>query len=124
MGTVYSDKLKWAIYSPKTSTLHHGVRGDVPESERMNEGTGVLMCPFFVPPPPQGELIYCKRLGEWWERLLSLYSEYLGDVVQVGASTTACRQQRQHRLISETTQDSEPDGYFDCTIRVRASPSY
>lgn len=115
MGTVYNDKLKWVIYDPKTSTLHHGDRGDAPESERMNEGTGILFCPFFVPAPPQDELVYCQKLGEWWEQMLALNSEELGVIHQVVAITTA---HRQHRLISETTQDTKPDGYFDCTVQV------
>jgi hypothetical protein len=95
--------------------LHHGDRKDAPNSEAFDGDYGVTLCPFYIPPEPQTELYYCQELGEWWKSIMAKRKKDLGDVHHVGPSRT---QQRIHRLISDADQNTEPDGYFNCTVMV------
>jgi len=119
---VYGDKLNWAMYDPVTESVTHGDLGDAPRESGAEDGRGVVMTPFYEPEP--GDILYCKQLSEWWGTVEKKRTEEGDTVAQCVSVTTRRLTQRMHRLISEANHDSEPGGYFDCTIQVIFLPTY
>lgn len=78
-----------------------------------------MIKPFYEPGP--GDLHYCRQLLEWWKTVEKKRVEERGEVVQCGSTATLRTTHRIHRLISETDHESEPGGYFDCTVQVKIS---
>lgn len=113
---IFGDKLKWAIYDPVTESVTHGDLGDVPRESGADGGRGAVIRPFYEPEP--GDILYCKRLSEWWKAVGSKRAEEHDTVAQCVSVTTRKLSSRIHRLISETDNESEPGGYFDCTVQV------
>jgi len=75
--------------------------------------------PFYE--PELGDLLYCKQLSEWWKAVEEKRAEEHGAMAQCGSVTTRKIAHRVHRLVSETNHESEPGGYFDCTVQVSLS---
>lgn len=115
----YKDKMRWAIFSPEQGKLHHGDRGDAPESEGLAAGFGYEFSPFWR---AQGtELTVCLRYADWWRAVLKVVEKNVGRVHQIGGggvSTSFSGNQRVHRLISEASPDLPPRGFFDCTVEA------
>ena len=110
VGTGYSDKLVWAAFSPTTKSIYHGQLNNVPREEGLADGGfGVSFSPFYE--PKEGELRYCSKLSDWWQRLQNIKQSGV-DVVCSPIS------RRLHRLISEAGPSVPPEGYFDCTVEV------
>lgn len=78
-----------------------------------------MIKPFYEPGP--GDLHYCWQLLEWWKTVEKKRAEERGEVIQCGSTATLRTTHRIHRLISETDHESEPGGYFDCTVQVKIS---
>lgn len=113
---VFWDKLKWAIYDPVTESVTHGDPGDALRESGADDGKGAMVTSFYEPRP--GDLLYCKRLSEWW-KTVEKKRGVEGDAAAYRHSTVPRRAtHRMHRLISETNHESEPGGYFDCTVQV------
>ena len=117
---VFGDKLKWAMFDPITESVTHGDLGDVPRESGADGGMGAIIKPFYEPEP--GDLLYCKQLSEWWKTVEKKRAEEGGSVAQCVSVATWKMGHRIHRLISETNHESEPGGYFDCTVQVMPSP--
>ena len=115
-SVIFGDKLKWAIYDPVTESVTHGDLGDAPRESGADDGKGAVIKPFYEPEPD--ELLYCKQLSEWWKSVGKKRTEERGTAVQCISVTTRKMSHRIHRLISETDHESEPGGYFDCTVQV------
>ncbi|KAF9651467.1 hypothetical protein BDM02DRAFT_810756 [Thelephora ganbajun] len=115
-SVVFGDKLKWAIYDPVIESVTHGDLGDAPRESGADDGRGAVIKPFYEPEP--GDLLYCKRLSEWWKAVEGNRAEECDTAAQCGNVTARKMSQRTHRLISETDHESEPSGYFDCTVQV------
>ena len=81
-----------------------------------------MIKPFYEPEPD--ELLYCKQLSEWWKTVEKIRTEEYGAVAQCASVTTRKISHRIHRLISETDHESEPGGYFDCTVQVAFFSTY
>ena len=81
-----------------------------------------MIKPFYEPEP--GDLIYCKQLSEWWKTVEKKRTEGYDAVAQCVSVSTRKTSHRIHRLISETDHESEPGGYFDCTVQVTLFPTY
>lgn len=114
---IFGDKLKWAIYDPVTGSVTHP--SDAPRESRADCGKGVVVTPFYEPRP--SDLLYCKRLSQWWKTIEKKRAEE-GDAAPQRSSVVTRRvTHRMHRLISETDHESEPGGYFDCTVQVTIS---
>lgn len=113
---VYGDKLKWAMYDPVTESVTYGDLGDAPRESGAEDGRGVVMKPFYEPEP--GDIIYCKQLSEWWGTSEKRGAEEPDTVARCAGVAARKLTQRIHRLISETNHESEPGGYFDCTVQV------
>ncbi|OBZ65733.1 hypothetical protein A0H81_14324 [Grifola frondosa] len=91
----------WAIFDPQS--------GEVPRSSvAMN----------FKPSPR--ELQYCIRLGDWYRAIKAHQQLQTTDVTvyQIPGEFVHASSKRMHRLISEVLPDTEPQGFFDCTIQV------
>ena len=87
-----------------------------PRKTGADDYQGVVMDPFYEPEP--AELRYCKRLSGWWKAIERKGAK--GDSVARRSTVTARKMvHRIHRLISETDHESEPGGYFDCTVQVK-----
>lgn len=115
----YKDKLKWAIYNAKTGLVHHGDRGGAPDSEGLDGGYGYDFTPFWT--ASQAELVYCLRLTDWWLAALKVVRSNMGQVHQVeSGSSHFAPSRRIHRLISDASPDTPPNGFFDCTVEVSA----
>lgn len=113
---IFGDKLKWAIYDPIMESVTHGDLGDVPRESGADSGRGAVIRPFYEPEPR--DILYCKRLSEWWKAVGNKRAEEHDTVAQCVSVTTRKSTFRMHRLISETDNESEPGGYFDCTVQV------
>ena len=116
---IFGDKLKWAIYDPVTESVTHGDLGDAPRESGADDGRGTVIKPFYE--PETDDLLYCKQLSEWWKATEKERTEEHDTTGQCVSVTTRKVTHRIHRLISETDHESEPGGYFDCTVQV-ASP--
>jgi hypothetical protein len=114
---IFWDKLKWAIYDPVTESVTHGDPA-LPE-HRADDVRGVMINPFYEPSP--GDLLYCKRLSEWWRAVEKKRVEEGHVGAEHSSVITRKGTHRMHRLISETDHESEPGGYFDCTVQVTIS---
>lgn len=114
VGTVISNKLLWAAFSPSTNSIYHGQLENVPREEGLVDGGfGVLFSPFYE--PKEGELRYCSKLSDWWR---------LQNIEQSGVDVVRnLPPRRVHRLISEAGPSVQPNGYFDCTVEVSSSKS-
>lgn len=77
-----------------------------------------MIRPFYEPKP--GDLSYCRRLSEWWKTAEKKWSEDCNVGAQCNSAITWRPTHRMHRLISETDHESEPGGFFDCTVQVTA----
>jgi hypothetical protein len=119
---IYCDKLKWAIYDPVTELVTHGDLGDAPRESGADDGRGAVIRPLYEPEP--GDILYCKRLAEWWKTVEDKRGEECDAVAQRVSVTARKSIHRMHRLISETDHESEPGGYFDCTVQVQFLPIY
>ena len=75
-----------------------------------------MINPFYEPGP--GDLLYCKRLSEWWK---TVEQKRVGEHDAAAQHSSVITRHRMHRLISETDHESEPGGYFDCTVQVTTS---
>lgn len=106
------------MYDPVTESVTHGGSDDTVRPSGADDGKGVMVKPFYEPRP--GDLLYCKRLSEWWKAVEKNRVEE-GDAAQRSGVTTWRAAHRMHRLISETDHESEPGGYFDCTVQVTIS---
>ena len=113
---IFWDKLKWAIYDPVTGSVTHGEPGDAPRESGADDVRGGMINPFYEPSP--GDLLYCKRLSEWWKTVEKKRAEEGNAGARRSSVMTRKATQRMHRLISETDHESEPGGYFDCTVQV------
>ena len=110
VGTGYSDKLRWAAFSPSTNSIYHGQLNNVPREEGLADGGfGVPFSPFYE--PKESELRYCSKLSDWWRQLQNIEQSGV-DVVRNPPPP------RFHRLISEAGPSVPPEGYFDCTVEV------
>ena len=112
----YKNRLRWAIYDPEAGKIHHGDRGDAPESEGLADGFGYEFCPFWK--PREVELAHCLRLSDWWHAALKKIKGKMGHVHQIGGDVFYSKPRREHRLISEASPDLPPNGFFDCTVEV------
>lgn len=119
---IFGDKLKWAIYDPVSESVTHGDLGDAPREAGADDGRGTVIKPFYE--PESGDLLYCKRLSEWWKTVEKGRAEGHGTAAQCVSLTTRRMSHRVHRLISETDHESEPGGYFDCTVQVTFFHAY
>jgi len=117
---IFGDKLKWAIYDPVAESVTHGELGDAPRESGADDGRGTVIKPFYEPEPD--DLLYCKQLSEWWKTVEKKRAEEHDAVAQCGSVITRKIAHRIHRLISEADHESEPGGYFDCTVQVTHSP--
>ncbi|KAJ3513748.1 hypothetical protein NLJ89_g2773 [Agrocybe chaxingu] len=121
VGTGYSDKLRWAAFSPSKGTIHHGPGNTAPKEEGLAEGGfGVNFSPFLQ--PQADEITYCVKLSDWWgevhkEKDASINTVVIPDAVHTAQKANIPRR-RIHRLISDAGPHVPPDGYFDCTIEV------
>ena len=121
MGTGYSDKVQWAIFSPTSGKIYHGDLGDAPKSACISDGYGHDFTPFFE--PGEATIRYCSRLSDWWRELAKKQKEAMGVVHQIGEDavdtfTLSTRVPRKHRLISEAGPSVPPSGFFDCIVEV------
>ena len=119
---IFCDKLKWAIYDPVTESVTHGDLGDTPRESRADEGRGAVIRPLYEPEP--GDVLYCKRLSGWWKTIENRRAEERDTVAQCVSVITRKSTFRIHRLISETDHESDPGGYFDCTVQVSFLPNF
>jgi hypothetical protein len=119
---IFGDKLKWAIYDPVTESVTHSDLGDAPRESGADDGRGAVIKPFYDPEPD--DLLYCKQLSEWWKTIEKRRVEERDAVPQCVSVATRKISHRIHRLISGTDHESEPGGYFDCTIQVTFFPTY
>ena len=119
---IFGDKLKWAIYDPVAESVTHGDLGDAPREAGADDGRGTVVKPFYE--PEAEDLLYCKQLSEWWKAIKKKMVEEHGTVAQCVSVTARKATHRIHRLISETDHESEPGGYFDCTVQVTFSPAH
>lgn len=113
---IFRDKLKWAIFDPATESVVHGDLRDTPRESGGDDGRGAMVRPFYDPEP--GDILYCKQLSEWWETVEKKRVDEHESMAQCASVTTRRPTHRIHRLISETDHESEPGGYFDCTVQV------
>ena len=113
---VFWDKLKWAIYNPVTESVTHGDLGDAPHESGADDVRGVMIKLFYE--PEAGDLLYSKQLSEWWKTIEEKKMEEDGVAAQCISIKTRKMTLRIHRLISETDHETEPGGYFDCTVQV------
>jgi len=116
---IFGDKLKWAIYDPVSETVTHGDLGGAPRESGADDGRGTVIKPFYE--PKSGDLLYCKRLSEWWKAVEAKRAEGHDATAQCVSLATRRMSHRVHRLISEAHHESEPGGYFDCTVQVTLS---
>jgi hypothetical protein len=115
----YKDRLRWAVFDPEAGKLHHGDRGDAPDTEGLADGFGYDFCPFWK--AKEAELTHCLRLADWWLAVLKKVQSNMGHVHQVGSGvsySSGSKARRLHRLISEASPDLPPNGFFDCTVEV------
>ncbi|KZP21160.1 hypothetical protein FIBSPDRAFT_519794 [Athelia psychrophila] len=117
----YHDQLKWVIFNPEKSKLHHGEKGDAPESEGLADGFGHEFSPFWDAQGP--ELTACLRYADWWRAVSKIVEKYAARVHQLGpedAPSYAARGSygRVHRLITDASPDQQPRGFFDCTVEI------
>ncbi|KAJ6618805.1 hypothetical protein B0H10DRAFT_2028043 [Mycena sp. CBHHK59/15] len=117
-GVGYHDTMQWAVYKPTTGNVEHGDLTDVPKSERLGDGFGALVSPFFKAIDIHSA--YCLQLDDWWRGVEEKRRVEMGTIHQIGGGSLRGppRLQRQHRLIADTSPTSEPNGYFDCTVEV------
>jgi hypothetical protein len=104
------------MYDSTTESVTHGDLGGVPRESGADDGRGTTIKPFYEPEP--GDLLYCKRLSEWWKTVERKRAEEHDAVAQCSSVISRRMALRMHRLISETDHESEPGGYFDCTVQV------
>jgi len=115
----YKNRLRWAIFDPEAGKLHHGDRGEAPQSEGLGDGFGYQFCPFWT--AKEAELTHCLRLTDWWLAAVKTIQSKMGHVYQVRTDVSYLsgpRARRVHRLISEASPDLPPNGFFDCTVEV------
>jgi hypothetical protein len=113
--------MQWAIFDPETGNIHHGNKDGAPDSEALAGGFGYPFGPFYEA-RQHAELVYCRRLADWWRASLSIVQAKLGLVHQIGDhnfSDFPMNLPRRHQLISEASPYTEADGFMDCTIEVR-----
>ncbi|KAF8891203.1 hypothetical protein BD779DRAFT_1513799 [Infundibulicybe gibba] len=116
-GTGYHGKMRWAIFDPAKGKIHHGARGNVPDSMELAPGSGYVYSPFIE--PGEGEIRYCTKLADWWRAIQEKMKKDMGSVNQIGGGPPQERYtRRQHRLICDAGPDVPPSGFFDCTIEV------
>jgi hypothetical protein len=118
---IFEDKLKWAIFDPVTQSVRHGDLSGVPRESGGDDGRGAMLRPFYDPEP--GDILYCKQLSEWWETVEKKRVDGHESVAQCVSVASRRPTHRIHRLISETDHESEPGGYFDCTVQVSLLPT-
>ena len=117
---IFADKLKWAIFDPVTESVVHGDLSGAPRESGGDDGRGAMVRPFYDPEP--GDILYCRQLSEWWETVEKQRVDEHESAAQCVSITTRRQTHRIHRLISETDHESEPGGYFDCTVQVSLLP--
>lgn len=110
-GVGFGDKLRWVTYDPHTRRFRDPDRKDAPHSETSDEGFGYSYSPFYEPDMQGKEAEYCAQLADWWQKMQAK-NQRVASVQCVSPRT------REHRLISEVTPDTFPQGYFDCTVEV------
>jgi hypothetical protein len=119
---IFGEKLEWAIYDPVANSVTHGDPGNAPRESVADDNRRMTIKPFYQ--PENDDLLYCKRLSEWWKTIEKKRTEELDVTVQCSSVIAGRTGHRIHRLISETNHESEPGGYFDCTIQVTISPIF
>ena len=115
----YGDKLRWSIFSPDQGKVHHGDKGDAPESEGVADGFGYEFGPYWDAQGP--ELTACLRYADWWRAMLKIAEKHMGRVHQIGpedAPVYVSKARRVHRLIGDASPELPPRGFFDCTVEV------
>ena len=116
---IFGDKLKWAIYDPVTESVTHGDPGNAPREAGVDGSGRIVIRPFYE--PETNDLLYCKRLSEWWKSVEKKRAEKGDATAQCGSVIAGRTTHRIHRLVCETNHESEPGGYFDCTVQVQIS---
>ncbi|KIK44550.1 hypothetical protein CY34DRAFT_802531 [Suillus luteus UH-Slu-Lm8-n1] len=98
----YGDTLRWVTYDTQTRRFRDPDRVDASDSEKL---------PYYEPNIQGKEAEYCAKLADWWQVLQG---------GQHGVTTVQCTPypSREHHLISEVTEDTSPEGYFDCTVEI------
>ncbi|KAF7980156.1 hypothetical protein HWV62_39613 [Athelia sp. TMB] len=115
----YGDKLRWSIFSPEQGKVHHGDKGDAPESEGVADGFGYEFGPYWDAQGP--ELTACLRYADWWRAMLKIAEKHMGRVHQIGpedAPPYVSKARRVHRLVGDASPDLPPRGFFDCTVEI------
>ncbi|ESK94196.1 hypothetical protein Moror_8396 [Moniliophthora roreri MCA 2997] len=123
--TGYGDKLQWAIYSPKEQKIHHGDIADIPHDERLRkDGRGHLHTPFYQPRDVD-EILYCKKLVEWWDAIEKERERFLSSIINLGdedgqpvEGLSYNRTARPHWMMKDAKASSVSSGYFDTTVEV------
>lgn len=124
-GTGYSDRLRWAIFSPKSGKIRHGELGSVPEFEPLADHHSYIFSPFFQP----GEEVIkrCISLSDWWSEMTKIKKPAGEECHDIGLdSETLLRSRkamRRHLFISEAGPEVPPNGFFNCTVEVLHSHS-
>lgn len=113
----YSDKLRWAVYDHATNNIQLAKRGDAPEGEAIDNGTGYFFTPFWKPSDDGAELKYCRQLFIWQEGLQGAERE----IIRIQCTA---RPQKEHRLLSDVSPDVSTHGFFNCTVEVRSNNRY
>ncbi|TFK30207.1 hypothetical protein FA15DRAFT_203282 [Coprinopsis marcescibilis] len=119
----YSNRYKWARYSPEKRAFHYGKLDQNLEPEGLAGGR------FGVPHTPALTQLQNSRplpvkaaeeLSSWWKEQETARNAEM-DKCRVSAPETSVqygRAKRLHRLIKDAMPNSEPGGYFDCTVEI------
>ncbi|KAJ7583078.1 hypothetical protein C8J56DRAFT_1028943 [Mycena floridula] len=109
-GKGYGDRFEWIIRSHITGNFHHG------KTQSLDDFNSYYQ-------PNEEEMAYCNTLAAWWLNVETMRKEALGIVNKLGADDLPVqpvgrKKGRCHRLMSETTPNVEPQGFFDCTVEI------
>ncbi|KAG8217634.1 hypothetical protein J3R82DRAFT_5787 [Butyriboletus roseoflavus] len=110
--TGYGDKLRWAVYDPLGHSIKPPSKGNAPENELLDDGMSYEFSPFWEPFQDSIELQYCRQIGEWWKARHELEGQNVSTVEYSRPPP------KQHLLISESSPDHPPRGFFNCTVEV------